>query len=284
MLVNNLKTFDMKKAITAIIIPLLLLSFISCTSCKERNAAKKLKENEKEQLPKLEKTLKDKVYPLPTSAEIIKMLTDLEVGYMIGLTNPAANVKKYYMSYTRSINLGVYGADLSYVSLYNNYQEAQTYLDVLRILSNDLNMSKVYDRSLYDSIRKNIDNRDRLVLLLTNTFNDTYNYMADNDQQTLALLVVGGAWVEGMYLTTNVSEAAYNVATIASVLLKQKESFELYLDLTKPYLDDPMIRDFVKELDPIKAVYAPLGTSLTDNNIKDIKTAIFKIRNKIVLQ
>ena len=51
------------------------------------------------------------------------MLTDLEVGYMIGLTNPAENVKKYYMSDTRSINLGVYGADLSYVSLYNNHQE-----------------------------------------------------------------------------------------------------------------------------------------------------------------
>ena len=104
-------------------------------------------------------------------------------------------------------------------------------------------------------------------ILLTNTFNDTYNYMADNDQQTLALLVVGGAWVEGMYLTTNVSEAAYNVAGISKVLLEQKKSFDLFLDLTKPYMDDPMIRDFVKELDPIKKVYAGLGTSLTDRII-----------------
>jgi hypothetical protein len=272
----------MKKAIAAIIIPVLVLGFISFTSCRDRNAAKKLKETEKEQLPKLEKEIKEKVYPLPTSAAVIKQLTELEVGYMIGLTNPAANVKKYYMSYTRSINLGVYGADLSYVSLYNNIQEAQVYLDVIRSLSNDLNMSKVYDRSLYDSIKKNVDNRDRLVKILTNTFTDTYNYLSDNDQQTLALLVVGGAWVEGMYLTTNVSEEAYNVATIAKVLIDQKKSFDTYLDLAKPYMDDQMIKDFVKELDPIKTVYARLGTSLTDANIRDIKAAMSIIRNKIV--
>jgi hypothetical protein len=143
-------------------------------------------------------------------------------------------------------------------------------------------MAKVYDRSLYDSIKKNIDNRDRLVAILTSTFNDTYNFMADNDQQTLALLVVGGAWVEGMYLTTNVSEAAYNVATISKILIEQKKSFETYLDLTKPYMDEQMMKDFIKELDPIKTVYAGLGTSLTDANIKDIKTAMFKIRNKII--
>lgn len=275
----------MKKAIAAIIIPILVLSFIaltSCNSCNNSGAAKKLTTTEAEQLPKLQKEISTHVYPLPTSAKIIKMLTDLDVGYMIGLTNPAPNVKKYYLSYTRSINLGVYGADLSYVSLYNNTQEVTTYLDVIRSLSNDLNMAKIYDRSLYDSIRKNIDNRNRLVDILTTTFDNIYNYMADNDQQTLALLVVGGAWVEGMYLTTNVSEAAYNVATIANVLLEQKKSFETFLDLTKTYMGDTMIRDFVKELEPIKAVYATLGTSLTDANIKDIKTAMEKIRTKII--
>jgi hypothetical protein len=106
--------------------------------------------------------------------------------------------------------------------------------------------------------------------------------MSENDQQTLALLVVGGAWVEGMYLTTNVSEAAYNVAGISKVLIEQKKSFDLYLDLTKPYMDDPMISDFVNNLEPIKKVYAGLTTSLTDQNIKDITAAINIIRNKII--
>jgi hypothetical protein len=54
-------------------------------------------------------------------------------------------------------------------------------------------------------------------------FNDSYTYLSENEQQSLALLVVGGAWVEGMYLYTHVSETAYNVAGISGVLLDQKK-------------------------------------------------------------
>jgi hypothetical protein len=106
--------------------------------------------------------------------------------------------------------------------------------------------------------------------------------MSENDQQTLALLVVGGAWVEGMYLTAHVSEAAYQNAEFSKVLLEQKKSFELYLDLTKPYLEDAMVSDFVKTLDPIKNVYAKLSTSLTMQDIQDITEAISIIRSKII--
>lgn len=273
----------MKKTIAAVIIPFLVLSCAGLTSCKDRAAARQQKKNEAREVKTIQKEIQKNVYPLPTSAEVIKMLTDLEVGFIIGISNPAENAKKYYTSASRSVNLGVYGADLSYATLYNIQQEVNTYMDVIRDIANDLNMSKIYNAALYDSIKKNFDKRDRLVQILTGAFNDTYAYMSENDQQTLALLVVGGAWIEGMYLTTHVSEAAYQVAGISKVLLEQKKSFDLYIDLTKPYMDDPMINDFVKSLEPIRKVYSGLGTSLTFDNIKDITTAISTIRSKIIL-
>jgi hypothetical protein len=156
------------------------------------------------------------------------------------------------------------------------------YLDVIRFLSNELNMSKVYNEDLYTKIKQNFDNRDELVKILTTEFNDTYAYLSENDQQPLALLVVGGAWVEGMYLTTHVSEAAYQVAGISRVLLEQKKSFEMFLEITKPYLSDPSVGDFVKLLDPVKKVYEGIGTSLTEQNIKDITKVIVDIREQIV--
>jgi hypothetical protein len=143
-------------------------------------------------------------------------------------------------------------------------------------------MSKNYDETLYDKIKQNFDNRDELVKVLTTAFNDTYTYLADNDQQTLALLVVGGAWIEGMFLTTHVSEAAYQVAGISRNLLEQKKSFELFIELAKPYETDPIVSDFVKKLDPVSQVYKGLGTSLTDQNIKDITRAIEEVRGQIV--
>lgn len=256
--------------------------FISCNSCKNMAEKKEQKKLEMEQEKTLEDEIETHVYPLPTSAEVIKMLTDLEVGYNIGITNPVSNTKKYFESTKKAINMGVYGADLSYVTLYNIQQEVINYLDVIRSLTNDLNMSKVYDQSVYDSIRANFDYKDELVKILTRTFEETYSYLSENDQQDLALLVVGGAWVEGMYLTTHVSAAAYNVAGISKNLIEQKKSFELYLEITKSYSSDPVVSDFVKLLDPIKKVYEGLTTSLYEKDIRDITKAIEGVRAQIV--
>jgi hypothetical protein len=143
-------------------------------------------------------------------------------------------------------------------------------------------MSKIYNEDLYTKIKQNFDNRDELVKILTSAFNDTYGHLSENDQQPLALLVVGGAWVEGMYLTTHVSEAAYQVAGISKVLLEQKKSFDLFLEITKPYLNDPSVGDFVKVLDPVEKVYEGIGTSLTEQNIKDITKVIVDVREQIV--
>lgn len=272
----------MKKILAGIILPLLIINLISLNSCKNRAAEKQQQKQEMEQVKSIENQIEENVYPLPSSAEVIKMLTDLEVGYIIGISNPVENVKKYFSSQARAINTGVYGADLSYATLYNMNQQVINYLDAIRSLTTELNMSKIYDATLYDSIKLNFDKKDELVRILTNAFNQTYVYLSDNDQQPLALLVVGGAWVEGMYLTTHVSEAAYQVAGISKVLLEQKKSFEVYLEITKPYANDPTVSDFVKKLDPIKKVYEGLGTSLTEQNIKDITAAISTIREDIV--
>jgi hypothetical protein len=275
----------MKKAIAVIIIPMLILSVSGLSSCKNR--AEKKEKNQKNQIElsqvdTIENEIQKNVYPLPTSADVIRMLSELEVGYILGIANPVGNARKYLTSASKAINMGGYGADLSYATLYNIQQEVINYLDAIRSLANELNMSKIYDETLYDKIKQNFDNRDELVKILTEAFSNTYAYLSENDQQTLALLVVGGAWVEGMYLTTHVSEAAYQVAGISKVLIEQKESFDLFMDLTKPYLEDPNIKDFVGKLEPIKQVYGGLTTSLTNQNIIDITKAIEKVRSQII--
>lgn len=274
----------MKKAIAFLLIPVLLvgLSVTGCRQDSERKKNKELMKEEMKQIDTIEKSIEKNVYPLPTSASVIKMLTDLDVGYQFGLTNPKENATKYISSTSRALNMGVFGADLSYCTLYNINQEVIDYLNSIRILANELNMSKIYDETLYDKIKANVDNKDELVRVLTEAFDRTYLYLAENEQQNLALLVVGGAWVEGMYLTCNVSEAAYQVSGISRNLIEQKKSFDLFLEITKPYASDPGLADLLNKLDPIRKVYAGLTTSLTEQNIKDITKAINEIRVQII--
>lgn len=274
----------MKKAIAVIVIPALFLCVSGLNSCKScKSGTQGLKEVE---IPQVKDTVKSEieknVYPLPTSAEVIKKLQDLEVGFMLGISNPVENVKKYNISSAKAINMGVYGADLSYATLYNIQQEVINYLNAIRSLANELQMSALYDESLYDKIKLNFDNKDKLVEILKEAFDNTYKYLAENEQETLALLVVGGAWVEGMYLTTHVSEAAYQNAEFSKVLIEQKESFDLFIEITQQYLDDANLKEFIAKLEPVKKVYAGLTTSLTLQDINNITKAIATVREQII--
>lgn len=173
----------MKKSFTKLLVAVLILTVAGVSACKNRvNQG-----NRRRSTPlnsETEQKIEENVYPLPTSAEVIKRLTDMDLGYILGAINPPANARNYVESYNRSVNLGVYGADLSYVTLYNMQQEVIDYLAAIRTLALEQNLSKIYDESLYDRIKASFDDRDTLVTILTDAFDRTYSYMLDAGQLT----------------------------------------------------------------------------------------------------
>jgi hypothetical protein len=271
------------KKILVIVLSLVLASSTLFTSCKNRDEEKDQKKIKIEDTENLTDEIEKHVYPLPTSAEVIKMLTELEVGYIIGVSNTVDNATNYITSKSQAINLGIYGADLSYATLYNMNQDVINYLDVIRELTNNLKMSKIYSKELYDDIKESFDNRDQLVEILKDAFNKTYAYLAENDQESLALLMVAGAWVEGMHITTHISESVYHDERFVRILLEQKESFELYLDIAEPFADDPVVGEMLDLMQPVKEAYKNVeDDSLTLRNVEEITAAIEIVRGKLV--
>lgn len=272
----------MKKIFTKILVAVMILTVAGASACKNRGGAKKQKEINVIELEALEQQIEENVYPLPTSAEVIKKLTDLDLGYILGATNPPENVGNYVESYNRSVNLGVYGADLSYATLYNMQQDVIDYLASIRTLALEQNLSMIYDESLYDEIKANFDNRDVLVSTLTDAFDRTYSYMVDAGQANLALLMVGGAWIEGMYLTLAVSESGAHLSGFESVILEQKKSFELFGELAGTYSDDPVVARILAAVQPVRDIYDSLSTSLTMEDIEALKRAVNTVRAELV--
>ncbi|MEZ4999590.1 MAG: hypothetical protein R2744_07145 [Bacteroidales bacterium] len=96
------------------------------------------------------------------------------------------------------------------------------------------------------------------------------------------MLVVAGAWVEGMYITTHISETVYHVEGIVRVLLDQKSSFELFLEIAKPHADDPAVKEILEILDPMRVIYEGLDTSLSLKDVDEITKTIETIRDKMI--
>ena len=165
------------KKIVIVLLPVLILAFTGLFSCKNQKGSDDQEKIDIQELEELTKEIEEAVYPLPTSVEVIKMLTELEVGYMVGVSNVTGNVTNYVTSKSKSINLGVYGADLSYATLYNMNQEVINYLDAIRVLANDLSLPQLYSQELYDDIKNNFDDKDQLVNVLTSAFNGTFSFL-----------------------------------------------------------------------------------------------------------
>jgi len=272
----------MKTTLIKMFAAVMIITVAGLYSCKNREGSKNQKEIPVQDKEQIEQNIEKNVYPLPTSAEVIKRLSDFDLGYIIGLANPPANAKKYVSAYNRAVNIGIYGADLSYATLYNVQQDVIDNLGAIRTLSNDLNLSKLYDESLYNKIKAQFDNRDTLVSILTDAYSKTYSYMVDGGQENLAILMVGGGWAEGVYLTASVSESGNHVTGFEALMLEQKKSFELFEETVKPYANDELVKQFMKDVQPIRDVYATIGTSLTLKNIEDLKKAITTVRTTLV--
>ena len=270
------------KKIVIVLLPVLILVVTGLFSCKNQKGSDYQEKIDIQEIEELTKEIDEVMYPLPTSAEVIKMLTELEVGYMVGVSNSTENVKNYVTSKSKSINLGVYGADLSYATLYNMNQDVIDYLDAIRVLANDLSMSDIYSQKLYDDIKNNFDSRDQLVNILTKAFDSTFGSLSENDQQSQALMVVAGAWVEGMYITTHISESVFHVEGIVSVLLEQKKSFELFIDLATQHTNDPAVKEMLDMFEPMKTVYEGIDTSLTEKDVENITREVVLLREKLV--
>ncbi|MCX6330386.1 MAG: hypothetical protein NTZ85_12855, partial [Bacteroidia bacterium] len=64
----------MKKTIALLLLPMLLISFLcftGCTGCKHNEAKKIQKQVEEKQVKEIQGQIKENVYPLPSSAEVI---------------------------------------------------------------------------------------------------------------------------------------------------------------------------------------------------------------------
>ncbi|HYX10067.1 MAG TPA: hypothetical protein VE912_25290 [Bacteroidales bacterium] len=268
-----------QKTFFAFPVVLLFLMFTGCGS----NNQKQQKSNEVPQIEQKEEVAKDVIeYPIPTSMEVTKLLNEAGASYILGISNDAANAEKYFTQRKKALNLGIYGADLSYAATYNQTQETMDYLHASQKLISELNITTAFNNKLADRIEANIQNNDSLIKIITNSFYDTYQYMVKNDRDIQSLLVMTGSWIEGMYITTQINITASKNLKIEDIILNQKASLQKLLDLMQPVKNNEDIKGVYDALSGINAVYMQLNSDNQKAAVATITTDIENIRNKII--
>lgn len=223
-------------------------------------------------------------YPIPTAYQVTELLQGAEAAFVLNITNPLDNVDKYETQRDKALNLGIYGADLSYASTYNKQEETMQFLNVSKRLLDELDISNVFDESVVSRIETNIDNKDSLITIVTRSFFKTYQEMNKAGQSKLSFLVVSGSWIEALYITCQLSISSNYDPKLMEIVAKQKTSSERLSQLAEQYADDPDVDSILPLLRFMKLVYDGVNESipLTEGQLNDILSNVELTRSEII--
>lgn len=268
--------------LTKYCLTILIITFGS-VACKNNNTNSPVgSEIPQDEILKGEAILDLSGYPLPTSFYVTDMLNKAGAPFILSIANSSENVGNYFSQKEKALNLGIYGADLSYASTYMMKQETMSYLKASNRLTDEMKISTAFNREYIDRVENNLDYGDSLILIISDSFFDTYKYLVENNKDVSALLVMAGSWIEGLYLTTQIALTARDSDRFIEVIGQQKSSLTELISLMEPVKSDTDLSEIYKSLKNLYNIYEPIQENISDSQFNEIVIAISSIRNGIV--
>lgn len=200
--------------------------------------------------------LKNLLYSFPTPFAITTMLEKAKASFIFDITNPPANVGKYITEMSKSLNLGVYSADLCYSAAYNRTDESNKFLACTNKLADELGIAGVYDRTLLDKIKKYNNNKDSLVGLISKVLWQSNDFLSKNNRNKVPVLIAAGGFTEGIYLAAALGEMAKDNTKIMAVIAGLKDNHMKLLTLLEAYTSDENMKQVADEIVKLKPIWA----------------------------
>jgi len=149
-------------------------------------------------------------YTIPSPLELTSIIKKAGAAYDNTLCNSVDNLSNYHTQTSMALNLGIYGADLSYSSIFEQTQETMHYFAACKRLADDLGITSAFGESTVKRIQQNLNNRDSLVSIISDSYWETDAYLKENNRSSTSALVVAGGWIEGLYISVNIASKTEN--------------------------------------------------------------------------
>ena len=194
-----------------------------------------------------------KLFSVPSPMQTALLIQKSGVAYDKSILNAGNKNGQYASDYSRSLNLGIYGADLGYVSMYNQTQDAIGYLGAVKNLADKIGVSSAFDQTTMKRISDNISNKDSMLVLVGIAYRASDAYMKTNKRTENSSLILTGGWIESM----NFSILAYNKKPTDEIkyrIAEQKQALISIIELIKSH-NLPDAAELSKQLDELAVIY-----------------------------
>ena len=286
------------------VIAIMAVLSMGCNNSKQANEALQ------NQTPKVDSAnstllkINNQIFSIPSPIQTALLIKKSGYSYNKSILNNSDNYNKYDTKYKKALNLGIYGADLGYISLYDQTQDALSYLASVEKLATDIGVADVFTPALVKRFQQNMGKQDSLLAMVSEAFRKSDAFFKDNRQNDVSSLVLIGGWIESLHfaIEANTQSGQKDVMTR---IAEQKISLQNLVKMLQPYATKPEFNDLAKNLlelsnmfDNVEFVYnyvpptvdvkskttsinSTSNVKISPEQLKEISQKVQEIRNQI---
>lgn len=231
-------------------------------------------------------------YSLPSPLETAMLIKSAGANYDEELLNSIENVDNYSTNMSMALNLGIYTTDLSFASLFDQTQTSIRYMEAAKKMAEGLDITDAINSETIKNLEENLNNRDIIMDIISETFLNSSSYLKENDRQSVAAIVLVGGWIEGLYIATQLVGEELSENKLVDRISEQKLSFNLVQRMLEDNRvdesgeEDEDIVDLMVQLKELKTVFDKVKVETTEIKIEpndETNVTTLKSQTKITI-
>ncbi|MDX9695836.1 MAG: hypothetical protein RBT49_08600 [Bacteroidales bacterium] len=198
--------------------------------------------------------MNDIVQNVSSPVEMAALIKSLGVPFSKDYLATTSYVDNYNTSFKKALGLGVFGADLGYLNMYNKTSSVIDYISAIKTLADGIHVGQFFDFTTLKRLATNNQNLDSLMYISVQNFNQMDRYLRENRRSSLSSLIVAGIWIESMYLVGEVARRSPS-KELSEKIGEQKIIMSNLMILLKNYEKDPDFKELIKDFEEIQDLY-----------------------------
>ena len=192
-------------------------------------------------------------YNIFTPTDISNLINGYSSFYKSNLVNSIQNTDKYTHSTSKALNIGVYGADLNYLWVFEQNQQANSYIKTIQTLAEQLGVPSNFVSMTAEKAGTHSADIDSLKSIARVAYKDITNYLNDCGRGNNAALVLLGGWIETLYIAINM----YNQpdARMVSRIATQRFSLNIIINLLQNQQNDIDVSSYLVMLRKLRKAF-----------------------------
>lgn len=213
-------------------------------------------------------------------------LLGAEVDYDETIPNALDYVQEYLVSDDKAAsNLGVFGTDALYFSLYDKTQEYIQYSTSCQRIATEIGVREAFSPQMIRRLENNVGNADSIYSILSESINTADSTLRADGQERLAALIATGSLVEGLHILCQSLSSpglrAPNVNKLKQAIINQADAVRRVRTRLASLPKDKSLNDLQEKLEKLDAEIATAKVNNTDS-LKGVCDLAGSLRNSII--